>query len=77
MLDDIQELKEEVINYNISTEGDLEEFRLEFLSRNGKVQDMFSRMSEVPNEEKAKVGRAMNEVKNLAQQTFDEHKKRL
>lgn len=77
MLDDIQELKEEVINYNISTEGDLEEFRLEFLSRNGKVQDMFSRMSEVPNEKKAKVGRAMNEVKNLAQQTFDEHKKRL
>ncbi len=77
MLDDIQELKEEVINYNISTEDELEEFRLEFLSRNGKVQDMFSRMSEVPNEEKAKVGRAMNEVKNLAQETFDEHKKRL
>lgn len=77
MLDDIQELKEEVINYNISTEDELEEFRLEFLSRNGKVQDMFSRMSEVPNEKKAKVGRAMNEVKNLAQQTFNEHKKRL
>ncbi|GAA5520995.1 phenylalanine--tRNA ligase subunit alpha [Aliifodinibius salicampi] len=77
MLDDIQELKEEVINYNISTEDELEEFRLEFLSRNGKVQNMFSRMSEVPNEKKAKVGRAMNEVKNLAQQTFNEHKKRL
>lgn len=77
MLDDIQALKEKVKNFTITNEDDLEAFRLEFLSRNGKVQAMFSRMSEVPNEKKAEVGRAMNEVKNLAQDTFDESKKRL
>lgn len=77
MLDDIQDLKKEVKEYSISNEDDLESFRLEFLSRNGKVQAMFSRMSEVPNEQKAQVGRAMNEVKNLAQETFDQAKKRL
>jgi len=77
MLDDIQALKEEVKNYTIANENDLEAFRLEFLSRNGKVQAMFSRMSEVPNEKKADVGRAMNEVKNLAQDTFDKAQKNL
>lgn len=77
MLDDIQSLKKEVQDYNISNEEELEDFRLEFLSRNGKVQSMFSRMSEVPNEKKAEVGKAMNEVKNLAQSTFDDAKKKL
>ena len=77
MLDDIQALKQKVEEYTISNEEELESFRLEFLSRNGKVQAMFSRMSEVPNEKKAEVGRAMNEVKNLAQSTFDDAEKRL
>lgn len=77
MLDDIQSIKEEVQNYTISNEEELEAFRLEFLSRNGKVQSMFSRMGEVPNEKKAEVGKAMNQVKNLAQSTFDDAKKRL
>ncbi len=77
MLDDIKKLKQKVTNYSITNEEELEDFRLEFLSRNGKVQSMFSRMSEVPNEKKAEVGRAMNEVKNLAEQTFEEAEKRL
>jgi phenylalanyl-tRNA synthetase alpha chain len=77
MLDDIQSIKEEVQNYIISNQEELEAFRLEFLSRNGKVQSMFSRMSEVPNEKKAEVGKAMNEVKNLAQSTFEDAKKKL
>ena len=77
MLDDIKALKKEVTDWSISNEEELEAFRLEFLSRNGKIPEMFSRMSEVPNEEKAQVGRAMNEVKTLAQETFDANKKRL
>lgn len=77
MLDDIQSLKEEVQNYKISDEEELEAFRLDFLSRKGKVQEMFSRMSEVPDEKKAEVGKAMNEVKNLAQTTFEDAQKRL
>lgn len=77
MLDDIKALKQKLANINIATRKDLEAFRLEYLSRNGKVQAMFSRISEVPSEDKAKVGKAMNEVKNLAQTTFEENKKRL
>ncbi|WP_372638693.1 phenylalanine--tRNA ligase subunit alpha [Fodinibius sp.] len=77
MLDDIEALKEEIARVTIADEEELETFRLEFLSRKGKVPAMFSRMSEVPDEKKAKIGKAMNAVKNLAEKTFEEHKKRL
>jgi len=77
MLDDIDALKKEINNYTISNEEELESFRLEFLSRKGKIQAMFSRMSEVPNEQKAEVGKAMNGTKNLAQEIYDKAEKRL
>ncbi len=77
MLDYIKEIKKEVENAEISNEEELEAFRLDFLSRKGKIQTMFSKMSEVPNDQKAEVGKAMNEVKNLAEDTFDEAQKRL
>ncbi|HEX6982714.1 MAG TPA: phenylalanine--tRNA ligase subunit alpha [Balneolaceae bacterium] len=77
MLDDIKKLQNEVKDFPISNEEDLEAFRLKFISRKGKIQSMFSRMGDVPKEDRAKVGKAMNEVKNLAQSTFEEAKKRL
>src|SRR5699024_12758900 len=77
MLDYIEGLKKEIKTYAIADKDDLEDFRLEFLSRNGKVPEMFSRMNEVPNEQKAKVGKAMNESKNLAQDKFDSYKEKL
>ncbi len=77
MLDYIKDIKKEIENANISNEEELEAFRLDFLSRKGKIQTMFSKMSEVPNQKKAEVGKAMNDVKNLAQDTFDEAQKRL
>ena len=72
MIEKIENLKKEISSFKIQTKEDLEDFRLQFLSRNGKVQDMFKLMGSVPNEEKASVGKAMNEVKNLAQQKFDD-----
>lgn len=38
---------------------------------------MFGRMSEVPEEDRAEVGKAMNRVKNLAQRTFEEAREAL
>lgn len=74
MLDKIKDIKEEIQSFNIENENDLEAFRLEFLSRNGRVQSMFGMMKDVPNEQKAEVGKLMNEVKNLAQTTFEKAK---
>lgn len=74
MLDKINDIKEKIQNFSIKNEDELEAFRLEFLSRNGKVQSMFGLMKDVPNEKKAEVGKLMNEVKNLAHQTFEKAK---
>ncbi len=77
MIDKIEAIKQEIEQFNIDSEETLEEFRLRFLSRKGKIQAMFGMMGDVPNEQKAAVGKAMNEVKNLAQSTFDQAKEEL
>lgn len=71
MLDDIKALEEEIRNTSVNTEEELEAYRLKYLSRNGKIQDMFKNMGSVPKEERASVGKAMNQAKNLAQSVFD------
>lgn len=72
MIDTIEKINKEIQNFKITNEEELEAFRLEFLSRNGKVQNMFGMMGKVPKEKKAEVGKAMNSVKVLAQQKFDD-----
>lgn len=77
MIDKIEQLKKEISDFTISSEEDLEAFRLEFLSRNGKVQKMFGLMGTVPADQKAETGKAMNQVKNSAQEKFDREKENL
>ena len=77
MIEKIDQLKREIKDFSINDKKSLEDFRLRFLSRNGKVQSMFGLMKEVPNEQKAQVGKAMNEVKNLANSTFEQAKNEL
>lgn len=77
MLSDIESLKKEIEQYKITSTEELEAFRLEFLSRKGKIQTMFGRMGEVAKEERARVGKAMNAAKNLAQDKFDTCKEAL
>lgn len=77
MIDKIELIKNEINSFNITSKEDLEAFRLEFLSRNGKVQSMFGLMGTVPNEQKSDVGKRMNEVKNLAQTAFDDASQKL
>lgn len=77
MLDDIESLKKSIAQFSISNTDELESFRLKFLSRNGEIQEMFSQISEVPNDQKAQVGKAMNSAKQKAQQKFDKAQKKL
>tara|TARA_R110000868_G_scaffold304437_17_gene565305 strand:- start:37533 stop:38540 length:1008 start_codon:yes stop_codon:yes gene_type:complete len=72
MLDDIVALKTEISTYTITNQEELEAYRLEFLSRNGRVQSMFKNLGSVPKQERASVGKEMNEVKQLAQKRFEE-----
>src|SRR5690554_3362090 len=74
MPDDIKALLQEIDNFSITSTSELEEFRLQFLSKNGKVQTLFKKMGSIPKEDKAAFGRSMNDLKNAAQSRFDEFK---
>lgn len=77
MIDQIKDLTNEIKSYAVATKEELEAFRLEFLSRNGRVQSMFKNLGSVPKEERGAVGKAMNEAKQLAQHRFEELKNAL
>lgn len=77
MLSDIENLKQEIENFTIDSEEALESFRLEFLSRKGKIQSLFSNIGSVAKGDRAKIGQAMNELKNWAQQRYDEAEQKL
>ncbi|MDZ7714816.1 MAG: hypothetical protein U5J95_01255 [Balneolaceae bacterium] len=44
MLSEIESMKKEINSFSITNEEELEAFRLEFLSRKGKIQTMFGKM---------------------------------
>lgn len=71
MLDKVKALQTEIESFSVSNSDELENFRLAFLSKNGKVQSLFKIMSSVPKEDKAAFGKSMNDLKNLAQDRFD------
>lgn len=75
MLDKVKALQEEIESYSVSNSDELENFRLEFLSKNGKVQSMFKMIGKVPKEEKAAFGKSMNDLKNIAQDRFNDLQK--
>lgn len=72
MFSEIEHLKEEIKKTSLETKESLESFRLEYLSRKGKIQEMFQRIGEVPADERGKTGKAMNDLKQLAQKLYEE-----
>ena len=72
MLEKVEALKKEIESFSVSNSDELEKFRLEFLSKNGKIQSMFKMIGKVAKEEKAAFGKSMNDLKNLAQNRFQQ-----
>ena len=50
----------------------LEELRVEYLGRKGKIADLFKNIATLPNEEKRQFGQALNQLKEFAEQAFSE-----
>ena len=70
----IAQIEQQIKNYTISNSDELESFRLKFLSKKGSIQELFKLMGTIPNQEKAAFGKSLNELKKLAQDTFDQAK---
>lgn len=74
MIADIETLRQQVEQADPKDEESLEEFRLRFLSRKGAIQSLFQKIGQVPAEERAEAGKAMNDLKKLAESKYEEAK---
>ncbi len=74
LFDEVKNLEIEVRDSvkALATLKDLEEFRLNFLVKKGKIQQLFDRLREVPKEEKPVVGKLLNEIRKFAENTYSE-----
>ena len=69
---DIDNLKDEIQKFKASSQEQLEAFRIKFISRKSVIGDLFSKMKDIPNEDKKAFGLHINELKNQAQDKFQE-----
>lgn len=74
MLEKVQHLHTEIEAVTLQNKDEAEQFRLQYLSKKGTIQDLFKAFREVPAEEKKAFGAALNSLKQLAE---DKHKSAL
>ncbi len=72
MFEKIDSIKEELTNYSIVSEEELESYRLKYIGRKNVLNDLFEDFKKVPNEQKKEFGVALNSLKILAQEKFEE-----
>ena len=78
-MDDLKLLKEEVLK-SVEAASDLktlEELRIEYLSKKGKIQGLMAQMRELPPEEKPKFGQLVNDLKQAVTLAMDNKKEEL
>ena len=74
MLDKVKVLLEEVSSYCPKNPEELEQFRIQYLGKKGKMNDLFAAFKEVPNDQKKAFGQALNQLKQAIQDKLDEGK---
>ena len=67
MLSKIQGLLEEIKGLQAASAQELEELRIKYLSKKGRVNDLMADFRNVPNEQKREIGMKINELKTAAQ----------
>jgi len=66
--ENIEQVRKEIVDFTISNEQTLEQFRIRFLGSKGIVKDLFGELKTVPNEEKRAVGQLLNELRQQAEE---------
>lgn len=72
MKDQIEKIKKEIDEFTSSTKQSVEEFRLQFVSKKGKVSTLFDQLKLVAAEEKKELGKVLNDLKKSAESKFVE-----
>ena len=74
MLEAVKELLLEVEEFVPKSATELEDFRLSFLGKKGKMNELFSAFKDVPNENKKEFGQTINTLKKNTQAKVDQYK---
>ena len=72
MKEQIASIQAEVEQFQIGNESELEQFRIQFVGRKGRLAALFDQLKDVPAEQRREVGQALNGLKNLAEAKFEE-----
>ena len=74
MIDEVKNLLNEVLLYSPKNIEELEQFRIKYLGKKGKMNDLFAAFKEVPKEQKKAFGQALNQLKQAIKDKLDEGK---
>ncbi len=77
MLEKIREIYKEVESIVIENAEQLEKFRIAYVGRKGVIADLFENLRNAPPEDRRAIGAELNNLKNLAQDTFTQNRDRL
>ncbi len=70
MIEQVNEIRQQIAEYTITTKEQLEEFRIAYVGRKGAVAGLFELLKNVPAEDRKAMGQELNGLKNLAQEKF-------
>lgn len=71
MLENIVSLKAEVDAFSFNSSEDVEAFRLQYLSKKGKISQLLAQIGSVPKEDRAAFGKESNLLKQYALEVFN------
>ena len=72
MLESVQNLRNQIESFSLAGKEEAEQFRLQFLSKKGAIQDLFKDFRLVPADQKKAFGAALNDLKQLAETLYKE-----
>ena len=75
MQEKIKEIQKEIESFLAKNTDELEAFRIKYLSKKGRLTELFEEFKNVIPEERKKVGMLLNDLKNAAQNKINDLKK--
>ncbi len=68
----VANIAREIDSFQAKTEKELEEYRIRFISKKSVVGELFGELKNVPNEKKREMGQVLNQLKQQAQNKFQD-----
>lgn len=71
MKQQIDDIKQQILSFEIDSKQSLEDFRLKFISKKGLVTNLFDELKNIEATDRKAIGKELNDLKNLSQQKFE------